>query len=110
MRLPNSLQALCKPFKTKGRHQRPSFSRPRLEVLEDRCLLSTANIWNPQPPGTLLGAWSVSTNWSLGHVPASMEIATFDNTSQATCVIDTSATASGINIASTHTGMITAGA
>jgi len=107
MRLPNPIRALCNPFKTKRRHQRQSFSRPRLEPLEDRCLLSTANIWSAAAP---VGAWSVSTNWSLGHMPTSMEIATFDNTSQATCVIDTSATASGINIASTHTGMITAGA
>jgi hypothetical protein len=107
MRLPTSFQSLGRPFKTKSRVQGHSFSRPRLEPLEDRCLLSTANIWSAPDPSD---NWSVPTNWSLGHMPTSAEIATFDNTSQATCVIDVAATASGINIAATHTGSIAAGA
>src|SRR5207245_10455592 len=54
-------------------------------------------------------AWALSSNWSLVHVPPPAEIATFD-TIQAPCFIVTASTASGINITSTHTGMITANA
>src|SRR5207245_10766659 len=84
------------------------FFRPRLEVLEDRCLPSTANIWSaPVGPAT---NWNNSANWSLGHVPTSSEIATFDNTSQTFCLIDAPAagtnTISGINIAAQYGGQI----
>jgi autotransporter-associated beta strand protein len=81
--------------------------RPRLEVLEDRCVLSTPNVWQAAGP---VGVWSDSLNWSAGHVPNNSEVAVFTNTSQATCIIDVAADVSGINIESAHTGAISAGA
>ena len=62
MRLPTFFQSLRRPFTTPCRVQGHSFSRPRLEPLEDRCLLSTANIWSAPDPSD---NWGVPTNWSL---------------------------------------------
>src|SRR5262249_13641586 len=44
--------------------------RPLLEALEDRSV-PTTNTW-VNPAG---GNWAAATNWSLGHVPTSSEIA-----------------------------------
>src|SRR5262249_47882287 len=43
--------------------------RPRVETLEDRMALSTVNYWQ----GSSGGTWSTASNWSLGHVPTSIE-------------------------------------
>src|SRR5216683_8397442 len=82
--------------------------RPLLEVLEDRCVPATANVWSaPVGPPT---NWNSTANWSLGHVPTSAEIATFDNTSQTACLIDAPVagtnTVSGIDITSLYGGQI----
>ena len=85
-----------------------SFFRPRLEVLEDRCLPATINTWAAPigPPSN----WSNSLNWSLGHVPTGSEIATFNSTSQTFCFIDAPVAGtnavSGINISSQYGGQI----
>jgi len=50
--------------------------RPRLEVLEDRCVPSTNNIWTSTGVDNL---WNDPSNWSLGHVPNSTEVAFFDS-------------------------------
>src|SRR5262245_56680567 len=70
---------------------KPRF-RPSLEILEDR-RVPTANVWSALagPPTN----WNNPANWSLGHVPDSTEIATFDGTSQTFCLID--APAAGTN-------------
>jgi len=87
------------------------FIRPAVELLEDRCLPSSVNTW--EAPGAS-GDWNVSTNWSLMHVPTASEIATFDGTSQASCLLDAPTvgtnTVSGINISAAYNGVITAGA
>jgi autotransporter-associated beta strand protein len=81
--------------------------RPRLEALEDRWLPSSINTW--VAPGSS-GNWNAAANWSLGHVPTTTEIATFDASSTTVCTIDAppngTNTVSGINITSGYTGSI----
>jgi autotransporter-associated beta strand protein len=100
------------PMKLVGDHFRfgkkpaNSLFRPRLELLEDRCVPSTANYWS-----SVGGAsWNDPSNWSLGHVPTSTEIATFDAHSLIPCTIDAPAvgqdTASGIAIGVQYPGTI----
>src|SRR5262249_21065474 len=76
-------------------------------TLEDRWLPSTINTW--VAPGSS-GNWNTAANWSLGHVPTSTEVATFDASSAAVCTIDAPAmgtnTVSGINITSGYAGPI----
>ena len=85
-----------------------SFFRPRLEVLEDRCVPATINTWAAPigPPSN----WNNSVNWSLGHVPTGSEIATFNSTSQTFCLIDAPVAGtnavSGINITLQYGGQI----
>src|SRR5262249_33501608 len=80
--------------------------RPRLESLEDRWVPSTVNYWT-SVGGT---SWNDPSNWSLGHVPSSAEIATFDTHSLIPCTIDAPVagqnTASGIAIGSQYPGTI----
>src|SRR6266851_2664906 len=103
----------AKKFRTVKQHrfsfQKPRAPfRPRLEILEDRCLPATANIWAAPagPPSN----WNNPANWSLGHVPDDTEIARFNNASQTFCLIDAPAagtdTVSGINITSLYAGQI----
>src|SRR5260370_25268532 len=82
--------------------------RPRLEVLEDRCVPSTTNIWTSTGVDNL---WNDPSNWSLGHEPNSTEVAFFDSSSSIPCTIDNSAqdTASGIFISYNHFGDISLG-
>src|SRR5437870_5197574 len=87
--------------------KRPLFFRPRLEILEDRCVPSTVNTWVAPGPD---GFWNVDSNWSLSHVPNSTEIATFGPISKAVCFIDAPAagtnTSSGINITADYPNII----
>jgi len=82
--------------------------RPLLEVLEDRCVPATVNTWSA---ADAIGTWNTAANWSLGHVPTSSEIATFDASSTAFCIIDAPAmgtnTVSGINMTATYAAGIT---
>jgi RHS repeat-associated protein len=52
---------------TSGQPQSQRF-RPRLEVLEDRTLLSTVSWSNP-----LGGDWNVASNWSAGRLPGATD-------------------------------------
>jgi autotransporter-associated beta strand protein len=88
--------------------KRISFFLPRLETLEERCVpTGTPNTWMAVGAS---GLWNTSGNWSLGHVPTSSEIATFDATSSAACIIDAPAagtnTVSGINMTAAYLGAI----
>jgi autotransporter-associated beta strand protein len=80
------------PLSARGRGGKPIQSqrtsspfRPRLEILEDRCLPATVNTW--QAIGATTN-WNNPANWSLGHVPDSGEIANFMLPGQAPCFID----------------------
>jgi hypothetical protein len=82
------------------RHKSHLFVRPRLEVLENRCL-PTANIWDAV--GTI-GNWNNPGNWSLVHVPTASETVIFN--SGPSCLIDAPAagtnTCAGIAINGTY--------
>src|SRR5262245_14358433 len=62
--------------------------RPRLEALENRYMPSTINTWISTGVDTL---WNDPSNWSLGHVPTSTEVANFNSQSFTPCLIDNSA-------------------
>jgi autotransporter-associated beta strand protein len=84
---------------------RPRRFRPRIEALEERWLPSTLNFWRPGMGSTDM--WNTASNWSLGHVPGSTEIATFDGTNTAPSVIDAGPdTVFGINITSGYTSAV----
>jgi autotransporter-associated beta strand protein len=62
-------------------------------------------------PGTVQASWNDPTNWSLGNVPTTTEVATFDASSAAPCNIDAPLTGTnsihGINITSAYAATIT---
>jgi len=66
---------------------------------------NTVTIWvAPVAPAL----WSNPANWSLGHVPTSVEIATFNLTSSATAVVDSAASTpiGGLNLTTTYVGAL----
>src|SRR2546421_5598340 len=101
--------------RNRGKHRclyqkKRSFFRPRLEALEDRCVPATVNTW---VAAGMFGNWNNAANWSQARVPNSTDIATFNNSSAAVCVIDFTVsgnTASGINITPVYLGSIFANA
>ncbi len=102
------MQAM-KPVRNHSRSRKGaahSLFRPRLEVLEDRCVPSAVNIW----VSTANIFWNTPSNWSLGHVPTSNDIAYFDSHSATPCLIDAPAvgpnTVSGIIITFQYTGTV----
>jgi hypothetical protein len=102
------MQAM-KPIRNHSRTRKGpanSLFRPRLEVLEDRCVPSAVNYWVSAGDSS----WNNTGNWSLGHVPTSNDIAYFDSHSGVPCNIDPPAsgqeTASGIVITSQYAGTV----
>ncbi|MEM9279421.1 MAG: hypothetical protein AAGA76_12670, partial [Pseudomonadota bacterium] len=59
--------------------------------------------------GNLTGIWNDAGNWSAG-IPGSGDIARFNGTSSADCLIDISVNVSGISITSGYSGTVTQGA
>src|SRR6516165_9373234 len=83
--------------------------QPRLESLEDR-LIPTANVWIASAVSD--HNWNTAANWSLGHIPAQGEVATFGQSGSVgnnqDCTINTGSNrCDGISIGSLYTGTIT---
>jgi hypothetical protein len=60
-------------------------------------IFSTINVWH----GTNSTSWTLGTNWSLSHSPASTEDAQFDNTAIRGCVLDMTTTIKNLTFLST---------
>ena len=51
--------------------------------------------------------WNTLANWSTGNIPGSGDVAVFDGTSTADCIINANVNVAGISINSGYTGTIT---
>ncbi|MFI5460178.1 MAG: beta strand repeat-containing protein [Isosphaerales bacterium] len=102
-----SLGFFRSPSGRRAAERRRSFeARCRLEVLEERTLLST-DVWT----GVNSSSWSDGGNWSLGTPPATSDVAEFtksgSGTSLLAATVDGSTTIAGLLIDGTWNGTLT---